>query len=298
LIDDKATAFRAALSLRQGKKSKIRSMQERPFRLVLLVVILVLAVAYSPPLQTAVRHSWRDVADLVDNRPARAVLIIGNSRVYANDMPFMIRDIADAASDPLRWDVTSLAKSGATFETHWNNPDVHDLLARRWDLVILQAESAAQYETDSNQRFHSFGRRLVQEARKTGSPVALAVGWVYGEKLFEGYPGDRDRMQAEIQDQHRRFAEDNAVDLINVGRAWSGIELHLPTHALTVDGNHPSLAGSYIEALAIYRYLSDRPLFVAAYRPDGMSVADAKSIASEIERRISSKLRLRAALSP
>ncbi|MBS1166126.1 MAG: hypothetical protein H6R00_2151 [Proteobacteria bacterium] len=100
-------------------------MQERPFRLALLVVILVLAVGYSPPVQTVVRHGWRDVADLVDDRPARAVLIIGNSRVYTNDMPFMIRDIADAAGDPLRWDVTSLAKPGATFETHWNDPDVH-----------------------------------------------------------------------------------------------------------------------------------------------------------------------------
>ncbi|MBS1166125.1 MAG: hypothetical protein H6R00_2150 [Proteobacteria bacterium] len=105
-------------------------------------------------------------------------------------------------------------------------------------------------------------------------------------------------MQAKIQGQHRRFAEDNDVDLINVGRAWSSIESQLPTLALTVDGNHPSLAGSYIEALAIYRYLSDRSLVVAAYRPDGMSVTDAESIASEIERRISSKLRLRAALPP
>ena len=97
-------------------------MQDRPFRLVLLIVVLAVAVAYSPPLHRTVRHGWREVADLFDNRPARAVLIVGNSRVYSNDMPFMIRDIADAAGDPIRWDVTALAKPGATFESHWNDP--------------------------------------------------------------------------------------------------------------------------------------------------------------------------------
>lgn len=273
-------------------------MQERPFRLSLLVVLLVLAIAYSAPLHRAVGHGWREVADLVDNRPVRTVLIIGNSRVYYNDMPFMVRDIADAAGDSIRWDVTSLAKPGATFETHWNDPEVHALLAERWDLVIMQAESAAQYEPDSNRRFHSFGRRLVLEARKSGSPVALVVGWVYGETAFEGYPGARERMQNEIQNEHRRFADTNNVELINVGRAWKGIESQLPALALTVDGNHPSLAGSYIEALAIYRYLSDRPLFAPTYHPAEISPTDADVIVSEVERRISPKLRLRAALAP
>lgn len=273
-------------------------MQERPLRFVLLVVVLLIAVAYNPPLHRAARHGWRSVTDLCDSRPVRTVLIIGNSRVYYNDMPFMVRDIADAAGDPARWDVTSLAKPGATFETHWNDPEVHALLAQQWHLVILQAESGAQYDADSTKRFHSFGRQLVLEARKSGSPVALVVGWVYGEKAFEGYPGARDRMQDEIQNEHRRFADENNVDLINVGRAWNGIESQLPSLALTVDDNHPSLAGSYIEALAIYRYLSDRLLFAATYRPEEISVADADIIIGEVERRISPKFKLRAALSP
>jgi len=273
-------------------------MQEHPFRLALLIVFLVLAVAYNPPLHRTARHGWREAADLFDGRPARAVLIVGNSRVYANDMPFMIRDIADAAGDSVRWDVTSLAKPGATFESHWNDPDVHALLVRRWDQVILQAESAAQYGPDRNGRFHRFGRQLVQEARKAGSPVALVVGWVYGEKFFEGYPGARDWMHREIQKEHLRFAEDNGVDLINVGRIWRGVESLRPALALTVDDNHPSLAGSYLEALSIHRYLSDRPLFTAAYRPKEVGAADVEAIADEVEGHVSPRLRLRAGLSP
>lgn len=139
-------------------------------------------------------------------------------------------------------------------------------MARRWDLVILQAESAAQYEPDRNERFHRFGERLVLEARKAGSPVVLVVGWVYGEKFFEGYPGSREWNDGKIQKEHRRFAEDNNVELINVGRVWRGVESLRPALALTVDDNHPSLAGSYLEALAIHRYLSDdlvfKPFFV------------------------------------
>lgn len=169
---------------------------------------------------------------------------------------------------------------------------------RRWDQVIVQAESAAQTEPDRNERFHRFGQQLVLEARKAGSPVALVVGWVYGEQDFAGYPGARNRLDGEIQKEHRRFAEDNGVDLINVGRVWRGVESLRPKLALTSDGNHPSLAGSYLEALAIYRYLSGRPLPAIAYRPVGVDDADAKAIAGEVERLVTPKLRLRTGLSP
>ena len=273
-------------------------MREHPFRLTLLIAALVLAVTYSPPLHSWARYRWREIADLFDKRPARSVLIVGNSRVYANDMPFMIRDIADATGDPVRWDVTSLAKSGATFESHWNDPDVHALLAQRWDQVILQAESAAQWTPDSNERFHRFGRRLVLEARKAGSPVALVVGWIYGEKFFEGYPGSREWNDGKIQNEHRRFAEDNDVDLINVGRVWRGVESLRPTLALTIDDNHPSLAGSFLEAFAIRRYLSDRPTVVTSNPPEGMSADDAEAIAGEVQKLVLPKLRLRSGLSP
>ena len=271
-------------------------MPERPFRLTVLVVILALAVAYSPPLQRAVRHGCREVLDLFDNRPARTVLIVGNSRVYFNDMPFMIRRIADATGDPVRWDVTELAKPAATFESHWNDPDVHALLARRWDLVILQAESAAQTAPDRNETFHRFGSRLALEARKAGSPVALVVGWVYGEELFDGYAGSRDRLDRDIQREHRRFAEDNRVELINVGRVWRSVERGDPALTLTTDGNHPSIAGSYLEALAIYRYLADSPVFAAAYRPKAIDAPCAQLMAREVEKGVSPRLWLRASL--
>lgn len=245
-----------------------------------------------------VRHGWREIVDMFDDRPARAVLIVGNSRVYANDMPSMVRDIADAAGDSVRWDVTALAKPAATFESHWNDPEVHALLRRKWDLVILQAESGAQYQLESNRRFYRFGQRLVHEARRSGSEVVLVVGWVYGKGFFEWDPGTRDRMQNKIQSEHRHFAEDNGVDLINVGRAWMEIEARLPALHLTVDDNHPSLVGSYLEALAIYRYLSDRPIFAAVSPPDEISGSDARVISDEIEKHISQRLRLRASLEP
>ncbi len=273
-------------------------MRENPLRLVLLVVLLVSAIAYSPPLHRMVRHGWREIVDLFDDRPVRDVLIIGNSRVYYNDIPFMIRDIADAAGDAVHWEVTTLAKPGATFESHWSDPEVHALLARKWDLVILQAESGAQFGDENNQRFHRFGQRLVQEARGHGSPVAVVVGWVYGKHFFEGYPGARERMQGQIQTQHIRFAEDNLVDLINVGRAWAEIESRCPTLSLTVDDNHPSFIGSSIEAMAIYRYLSGGSVLSSASHLEGVSISDAYIVSDEIQKRISQRAALRASLVP
>lgn len=272
-------------------------MQEHPLRSALLIIILAVAIVCNPPLHRMVRHGWRAVVDLFDGRPGAAVLIVGNSRVYANDMPFMIRSIADAAGDPVRWDVTALAKPGATFKSHWSDPDLRTLLTLHWDLVVLQAESAAQYGAESSQDFRQYGRRIVEEARKTSRQVALVVGWVYDLQNFPDSDA-RNRMDRQIQAEHQRFADDNRIDLINVGRLWRKIEALRPALALTADGNHPSLAGSYLEASAIYRYLSEGLGYRGVWLPRGIDATDGEAIAGEVAAGISPRPRLRAAFVP
>jgi hypothetical protein len=44
--------------------------------------------------------------DNFDSRPARAILILGNSRTSFNDMPDMIRAMADSAHDPQKLEIT------------------------------------------------------------------------------------------------------------------------------------------------------------------------------------------------
>ncbi|WP_237155442.1 hypothetical protein [Oryzibacter oryziterrae] len=222
---------------------------------------------------------------MMDDRPVETVLIIGNSRVFCNDMPDMIRPIADSAEAPVRYVVTSHAVGAATFETHWRSPEVHALLAQHWDHVILQAESAAQWYEQDNRKFHEFGRLLVNEDRlKGGSPIAINVGWVYGEENFNGDAQERRYYLSKIQSEHRLFGEENHVPLINTGHAWEMVHQADPRLALTTDGNHPTANGSYLSALMIYRYIAQAKAAPVRFAPDGVSQGDADEIRMAVDR--------------
>src|SRR3954468_6108386 len=71
--------------------------------------------------------------DSFDHRPARAILILGNSRTFYHDMPNMVRAMADSAHDPQKLEITLDAPSGGSFEILWNDSATQGLLKQRWD---------------------------------------------------------------------------------------------------------------------------------------------------------------------
>src|ERR1700761_118928 len=86
--------------------------------------------------------------DLFDPRPARHILIFGNSRTYYNDTPMMVRRMADSAGSTTKYQIEVEALGGASFESLWAEPRTQALLQSRWDDVILQSQSGAQTASD------------------------------------------------------------------------------------------------------------------------------------------------------
>ena len=84
--------------------------------------ILLLALVLAAPLWFMVAQDGSAAAlsqrtvDLLDSRPARSILIVGNSRTYYNDMPAMIREIADSAGSPAKFQIETSAKPGYYFK--------------------------------------------------------------------------------------------------------------------------------------------------------------------------------------
>src|SRR5687768_17374883 len=83
---------------------------------------------------SAARRTVRFVIDKFDDRPARNVLFLGNSRLYYNGMPKMVRKIADSAGVDQKYQIRIRAMPGVSLENLWNDPEVQRLLdEEHWD---------------------------------------------------------------------------------------------------------------------------------------------------------------------
>jgi hypothetical protein len=227
-------------------------------------------------------------ADFLDSRPPRSILIIGNSRTYYNGMPAMLRDIADSAGNPAKFQIETSAIGGATFKTHWEDGRTRSLLASRWDDVIFQPESSAQACQICNETFLEYGARLTEVAKAKAGRPNLVVGWaydprIYDEPEFSDYDYERSEHLGLLKEMHARLASDADLRRINVAGAWEMVRLSTPSIKLTIDGNHPTLAGTYLYALAVYAQLSNGPVASVTYVPDGLSVDDAKALREAVD---------------
>jgi hypothetical protein len=224
--------------------------------------------------------SAREVAGLAidsfDSRPARSILFIGNSRTYPHDMPYMVREMADSAGAPEKYQIRMHALPGLSLKQHWQSAEVQSLLDRHWDDVVLQEMSAGQTTPRRTANFLTYGDRLADAIVAGGGRPLLFVGWNYGAELFDrAPPGTRDSYYRAIQGAHFRLASQSGAALANVGRVWRAVENANPSFRLDTDGNHPSLHGSYLTALVIYAAISSSDVARVSYVPDGLSQEDA-----------------------
>ena len=225
----------------------------------------------------------QQATDLFDSRPARSILIAGNSRTYRNDMPAMLREIADSAGSQAKFQIESSSYPGANFKTHWENGRSRRLLGRGWDDIILQPESGAQTCQPCNKVFLEYGSKLAAAAKvKQGRPW-LIVGWPYDVRLYDDPGFDRAAHLALLTEMHAKLASEADLGRINVAGAWEALRLSHSAIQLTTDGNHPSVAGTYLYALAVYAQLSNGTVAAVTYVPDGVSATDAEAIRQAVD---------------
>lgn len=223
--------------------------------------------------------------DDFDSRPARAILILGNSRTFYHDMPDMVRAMADSAHDPQKLEITLDAPSGASFEILWNDAATQGLLKQRWDDVILQGESRAQSSEDLARSFQTYGADLIQAAHPASGHARLVVNWAYASRLWDDGDPDgtgRAELKREIKASTAVLGERTGAHLVDVAQIWSAVERDHSDIALTEDGNHPSLAGSYLFALVLYGDLSGRDVGSVTYVPSGLDPSIVAELRQEV----------------
>jgi hypothetical protein len=168
-----------------------------------------------------------------------AVLFIGNSLTYFNEMPRMTQQLGAREHRPLR--VDAVTQSGASLEDLWFRTEaLKRIWQEHWDYVIVQ-ERGGSAARDRGELFHEYLGLFAAEARKSGAAPVLFMTWNAGSADF-----------------FKAAARRANARLLPVGLAWHDLLVRGDFSRLDWDGTHPNLAGSYLIASSIYATIYDK----------------------------------------
>jgi hypothetical protein len=106
-----------------------------------------------------------------DAPPVR-VLFIGNSLTYANDLPAMVRRIADV--DGRKVVTETIALPNHSLEDHLGTPRLDAALAKQWDFVVLQQGPSS---LDESRRQLIRDTKAVAKVVRPPARIALLMVW-------------------------------------------------------------------------------------------------------------------------
>ncbi len=197
----------------------------------------------------------------------RKVLFIGNSYIYTNDLPNMIKTLASDCSDTLEYSQST--PGGCTFQNHLSNSTTLSLIQQGgWDHVVLQEQSqlpSFPYSQVQNECF-PYAEQLCQTIHGT-TPQAMVVFFMtWGRRDGDAsncanYPPlcTYEGMDSLLCARYTEMAEQNHAALSPVGRVWNHLRNEHPEIELySSDGSHPSAVGSYAAAVTFYTILFQR----------------------------------------
>lgn len=175
------------------------------------------------------------------------VLFVGNSLTYENDLPAMLRRMGTA--DGLIVETVDASVPGFALEDHWSYPPSRDALDEGgWDVVVLQqGPSSLPASRDNLVTWAGVWADAIRDGRAT---PALYMVWPERERL---------NVFDDVVLSYRTAAQQADAELYAAGEAWLAAwetDPGLPLYG--ADGFHPSVMGTYLAALTLYRGLTGR----------------------------------------
>ena len=176
------------------------------------------------------------------------VLFVGNSLTYVNDLPGIVQALADSAGGPALA-VETVAFPDYALIDHWNEGVASgrargEIAKGGWKFVVLQQGPSS---VDVNRDTLRLATKLfAQDMAKVGATPALLSAWPTIDR--------RQDFPRAIESYTLAATDVNGV-LLPVAAAWLAAWKRDSTLGLYSDGLHPSIAGSYLSALAVYAAL-------------------------------------------
>lgn len=205
------------------------------------------ACATSLPVEYATRTEKREPRD-----PGHiAVLYLGNSLVFFNEIPRITSAIATRESRPLR--VDSVTRSGVNLEQLWNETDaLKRLWQEHWDYVVIQGGGGGVGPLRRTAEFTPYLESFAEEVRKSGATPVLYMVWSL-------------QRPAEMEKASLELAKQFGLRVAPVGIAWHELVRIKRFKRLDWDTVHPDAFGAYLVACTVYSTIYDKPAHGAPY---------------------------------
>lgn len=188
-------------------------------------------------------------------RPTQRVLLVGNSLIYTNNLPGLLRSLARAQGSGPLIDTVSYVMPGAELQDHLRSGQaLAALQADHWDVLVLQERGgllaclAAMTQKDeascrNSVRAH---KRFADAAKARGTRVVLMGTW--------GPDADyQDRLDRGL----RQLARETGATPLFLGTRLRDYQAsHREAKLFTDESLHPSLVASLILAAGLYREIS------------------------------------------
>lgn len=171
------------------------------------------------------------------------VLFIGNSLTYTNDLPELVKVIAEHNKKKFKYKM--VARPNFSLDDHLNQGDaVKAIKEGKWDFVVLQQGSSALPESRKN--LIEFTKRFAVEIKLAGARAALFMVWTLQNRMF-----DFDR----VRESYLLAAKEVDGVFLPAGESWRNAWKRKPELEFYSDGLHPTPLGSYLAAAVIYQHL-------------------------------------------
>jgi hypothetical protein len=163
----------------------------------------------------------------------------------------MVEALSRAKNAAAVVDATAVTTNNFSLEDHWNQGPARATVAKGgWSVIVLQQGPSALPE--SRALLRDYAKRFAADAAHVGARTALYMVWPSKA---------RERDFDAVSRSYALAAQDVGGTVLPAGDAWREAWRRDPSLALYADdGFHPSVMGSYLAALTIWRGLSAESL--------------------------------------
>jgi hypothetical protein len=221
----------------------------------------------------------------------KRVLFIGNSYIYTNNLPQVLKDVALSNGDDVIFDNST--PGGHTFQQHSTNATTLSKIAQgNWDYIILQEQSQRPAFPISQVQTEVFPyAAYLDSLAKAQNPCATVMYYMtWGRKNGDAsncqffpplctYAG----MDSLLRLRYQMMADDNSSEISPVGPVWNYIRTNFPSIELySADESHPNATGTYAGALSFYSAIFRKSPLNVTYNST-VSIANAALIKEAVE---------------